>query len=109
MSVQEAAATRVPVVSSDLIPFVVEYLLGDRVDDVAYEGMSDRPLRWGEGAVVVQADDVEGFAYALTRLMSDEVERARMGDRAFGITVPRFTWQRMTERFLDGIGVAVPR
>jgi len=104
MSVQEAAATKVPVVSSDLVPFVLEYLLGNEVEQLTYEGMDERPLRQGEGAIVVQADDVDGFAAALTRLLSDLTLCQEMGERAYDITIPYFTWKDMTRRFLETIG-----
>lgn len=105
MSVQEAAATKVPVVGSDLIPFVTEYLLGDDVDKVNYDGAS---FRQGEGAIVVPADDVDGFAAALNTLLGDESLRQKMGKNGYDITIPYFTWQQMAQRFLDSIDVALP-
>lgn len=109
MSVQEAAATKVPVISSNLIPFVSEYLLGDAVEEITYAGMDTLPLQIGEGAIVVEADNVPGFAEALKRLLGDGQMRRTMGERAYDITVPYFTWQDMTRRFLDEAGVAIPR
>jgi mannosylfructose-phosphate synthase len=104
MSAQEAAATAVPVVSSHLIPFVSGYLMGPEAEQVSFaEG--HEPLQVGEGAIVVQADDVEGFAKALEMLLTDEPLREEMGQNAFRATVPRFTWQRVAARFLDQIEV----
>lgn len=104
MSVQEAAATKVPVVGSDLIPFVKEYLLGDDVQQLPIEGSQDS-LQQGEGAIIVPADDVEGFAKALNILLGDEALRREMGENAYDITIPYFTWQDMTERFLEALAI----
>jgi glycosyltransferase involved in cell wall biosynthesis len=101
MSAQEAAATGVPIVASDRVPFATEYLLGKSPDEIFLEG-SDRPLKVGEGAVVVPADHVEGFADALGMLLSDERRKA-MGKRALELTVPAFTWQKRVSDFLDAL------
>ena len=104
MSVQEAAATKVPVVGSDLIPFVREYLLGDEVHEVPLE-QGDEHLLVGEGAIMVPADNVEGFAMALDNLLRDEALWHKMSEKAYDITIPYFTWADMTERFMDTVGI----
>ncbi len=102
MSPQEAAATQVPTVSSNLVPYVTEYLLGDAVDTVQYQ--KDAPsLRVGKGAIVVQADDIPGFARALDILLVDEALRKKMGQSAFRITIPYFTWDHMVSSLLENI------
>lgn len=106
MSVQEAAATHVPVVGSDHIPYVEEYLLGDDVSEVTYDG---RTFQCGEGAIMVPVDDVDGFAAALSHLLADEALREEMGAQAYNITIPHFTWEQMTHRFLESIDVAIPQ
>jgi len=108
MSAQEAAATGKPVVSSDLVPFATEHLLGGRPDHVRFDGLTDpkRVLLQGDGAIVVPADDVEGFAYALDMLLVDEQLRADMGKRALNITVPYFTWEQRSRDLLGDLGVA---
>lgn len=103
MSAQEAAASGKPVVASDLVPFVCEYLLGNEPESTAVDGQT---VQFGEGAVVVPADFVEGFSAAMTRLLKDDEERQRMGRRACEITVPYFTWQHMTAALLSDLGVA---
>ncbi len=105
MTPQEAAATKVPVVSSHLVPFVVEYLLGPDIQKIPYDGEDHPPLRQGSGAVVVQADDVKGFAYALTMLLKDDSLRQEMGENAYQITIPYFTWGHVVNDFLEKIGV----
>jgi glycosyltransferase involved in cell wall biosynthesis len=90
MSAQEAAATGVPVVASHLVPFVTEYLAPS------------------QGALVVQADDVDGFARALETLLADDDLRAGMGRNAYQVTVPYFTWQNVVPAFLAEIGAALP-
>lgn len=107
MSIQEAAATSVPAVSSDLVPFAVEYLLGQQVEQVTLDS-SGHPLRKGEGAIVVKADDVPGFAQALHILLSDDSLRATMSKRALDITIPYFTWSKMTTDFLRKIAITIP-
>jgi len=104
MSAQEAAATGVPVVASHLVPFVTEYLLGTDVEEVHFEE-GKLPLKLGKGAVVVQADNVSGFAHALEMLLTDDRLRKEMGQNAYRITVPYFTWQYMVTVFLEDIGV----
>ena len=80
MSAQEAAASGVPVVASHLVPFVTEYLLGDAVEVCECEGNS-QPVKRGEGAVVVQADDVNGFACALEMLLTNDRLRKELSTR----------------------------
>jgi len=106
MSAQEAAATGKPVVASDLVPFAVEYLLGAEPKRVAV-GEGDGVLRLGEGAIVVPADDVAGFAQALITLLGDDQLRGEMGRTALAITIPYFTWEMRTRELLDDLGVAV--
>ena len=105
MTPQEAGATRVPVVSSNLVPFVVEYLLGPEIKEIPYDGDHRQPLRQGQGAIVVEADDVDGFTYALTMMLTDDALRREMGEQAYKITIPYFTWGHVVHDFLDKIGV----
>jgi glycosyltransferase involved in cell wall biosynthesis len=102
MSAQEAAASGVPVVSSDLVPFVEEYLLGNSPGIVQRVGKKD-PLRLGEAAIVVPADDIEGFVLALRILLEDPSLRQQMGENAFRITVPYFTWSNRVKLFMEQI------
>ncbi len=104
MSAQEAAATGVPVVASHLVPFATEYLLGEEVERLPVPE-SDHHLRQGEGALVVHADDVAGFALALKHLLGNAELRKEMGAGARRITVPYFTWARRVPAFLDALGV----
>lgn len=103
MAVQEAAATSVPVVGSHLIPFVTEYLLNGAVRELPCDQAS-APLKVGNGAIVVQADDVDGFACAIEKLLTDDPMRRRMGDEAYRITIPYFTWDGMTRQFMEDVG-----
>jgi len=105
MSAQEAAASRAPIVASPLVPFPVEYLLGDEVKQVPANNNGHKPLRQGEGAIVVEADDVDGFAQALTRLLKNDALRQDMAQKAYQITIPYFTWEKMVNNFLDTIGL----
>lgn len=106
MSAQEAAATAVPVVSSDLVPFAREYLLGPQPLQVSLDGATqDRHLLIGAGATVAPADDVQGFASALSMLLADPELSTEMGRRALDITVPYFTWEARTKDLLDALGV----
>lgn len=101
MAVQEAAATQVPVISSHLVPFVCEYLLGDTIDQRPVADAS--ALQVGEGAIVVQADEVAGFAAAIRLLLEDETLRRTMGQRAHAITIPYFTWSEMVKRCFERV------
>ncbi|MEJ2411890.1 MAG: glycosyltransferase [Anaerolineales bacterium] len=103
MSVQEAAATKVPVISSDLVPFVTEYLVGEDPRVLAAE--SGQEVLLGEGALIVSPGDVEGFTFALDLLLSDENLRKKMGQRAYQTAIPYFTWDHIVQDFLDDIGL----
>ena len=107
MSAQEAAATAVPVVASHLVPFVTEYLLENPADGVDVSDGS-QAVKMGQGAMVVQADDVGGFASALEILLTDDDLRKRMGKNAYRITIPRFTWRSSAAAFLEALGMNPP-
>ena len=107
MSAQEAAATEIPVVSSDLVPFVVGFLLGDDYEEMPVRGDST-VLKKGNGGIVAPADNVDAFAEALLYLLKNREERLRMGEQAYEITIPKFTWQRMIRDFLKSIGFTLP-
>lgn len=103
MTSQEAAATAVPVVSSNLVPFVTEYLMGEDVEEeIPVEG-SAVPLKLGKGAIVAQADDVNAFAHALDLLLSNLDLRRKLGEEAYKITIPYFTWENVVREFLQDI------
>lgn len=104
MSAQEAAATSVPVVASNRVPFVEEYLLSEKVEELQYGNEASQVARRGKGAIQVPVDDVAGFSYAIELLLSDEKLRKEMGKNAYNITVPYFTWENMVKRFLEAIG-----
>lgn len=87
MSVQEACACRRATVSSDLVPFAVEYL---------------QPT---DAGVVVPAGDTQGFAQALTTLLADDERRTTMAQRAYDVTIPYFTWKNMTQRMLQSVSL----
>lgn len=101
MSAQEATASGIPVVASDLVPFVTEFLLGEDPHPLGVAG-SD-PILIGTGAIVVPADSVVGFAQALTLLLTDTALRKRQSAAALAITVPAFGWDRLATAFLDDI------
>ncbi|MFW6414321.1 MAG: glycosyltransferase [Verrucomicrobiota bacterium] len=108
MAVQEAAATRVPVVGSNKIPFVTEYLLGDDIEIIRSPDNTHKPIKKGEGAIVAEADDIAGFSKALEIYLDDETLRKKSGECAYHITVPQFTWKNMAKSFLESIGMAIP-
>lgn len=99
MSAQEAAATGVAVVASNRVPFVTEFLLGDAPKGIPPE-KDNQPIQLGLGAIVVEADDVQGFAQAMVLLLSDQGLRDKIGQHAYEVTVPYFTWDNMVARFL---------
>jgi mannosylfructose-phosphate synthase len=101
MSAQEAAATGIPVVASSLVPFASQYLFGEPVDE-SPPGDA-QPILIGQGAIIVEPDHVDGFAEALKLLLSDDRLRETMGGKAYQITIPRFTWPRVVEQFLQDL------
>jgi len=104
MSAQEATASGVPVVASDLVPFVTEHLLGDSPREMSLNHSGT--ILVGAGAIVVPADSVSGFAQALTLLLTDAELRSRQGALAHDITVPAFSWDRLAAAFLDSVVAA---
>lgn len=108
MSIQEAAACGVPAVASRRVPFAMEYLRGERPERRAVSEAGGESIDVGEGAVIVPPDSVAGTAEGLRLLLSDSDLRHRMGERAYRITIPRFTWKRVTVEFLRAVGVPLP-
>ena len=107
MTPQEAAATKVAVVSSDGVPFATEYLLGEEFQEVSLPDDPERAVRVGQGAIVVSKDDVEGFGFALAMLLADDDLRLQLGVQGYQITIPDFTWEKVTRNFLKAAGVSV--
>ena len=105
MSAQEAAATKVPVVSSSLVPYVVEYLIGENPEEIWRDGNSGTTISKGDGAFIVKPDDVDGFAYGLEILLSNEPLRVEMGENAYHCTIPYFTWDNRVKDFLGVSGI----
>lgn len=105
ISVQEAAATGVPAVTSTQVPYAVEYLLTNAVDENPSPGDPAKLIKTGAGAIVVEPDDLPGLTHALLTLLSDDSLRKKMGDRALRITIPYFTWNRMVRLFFDRFGM----
>jgi mannosylfructose-phosphate synthase len=104
MSAQEAAATRVAVVASNRVPYVTEYLLGNE-PQIIHTDNNDRSIQLGDGAIVVEADDIHGFAKGMVMLLSDQEMRNKMGQHAYQATVPYFTWDNMVARFLKELAL----
>jgi glycosyltransferase involved in cell wall biosynthesis len=93
MSVAQAAAVGTPIVTSHLIPFAVQYVPDD--------------------ALIVEAGDVDGFAWAMLALLSDEADRKRRGERLESKTA-ELDWVVQSEAFLEhlrnkGMKIAKPR
>ena len=72
-----------------LVPFATQFLFGDQEHKPSTGGL--RSLDVGQGATIVEPDNVEGFSEALDLLLTDERLHASMGRRAIEITIPRFT------------------
>lgn len=103
MSVQEAAATKVPVISSDLVPFVTEYLAGGASSNITTE--SGSVIRVGEGALIISPGDIEGFSSAMDLLLKDDLLRKEIGENAYRATVPYFTWEHIVKDFLNELNL----
>ncbi len=79
MSMSQAAAAQVAVVSSDLIPFATQYAK--------------------DAALVVRAGDVDGFAQAMELLLTDDAKRERRAKLLKGIA-DEMDWKVTTSDFL---------
>ncbi|MFH1829312.1 MAG: glycosyltransferase [Pseudomonadota bacterium] len=104
MSVQEACACRRPTVSSNLVPFAVEYLLSN-----AREENVGGKIRWGDAGVVINAGNTEGFAYTISKLLKDSELRNKIAANAYTTTIPYFTWPTQTQRMLTKVGINIPQ
>jgi glycosyltransferase involved in cell wall biosynthesis len=80
MSVSQAAAAGVAIVSSDLIPFATQYSK--------------------DAAVVVPAGYQHGFAEAMDRLLSDGEERSRRAKQLLEVAA-EFDWVATAKRFIN--------
>jgi glycosyltransferase involved in cell wall biosynthesis len=98
MSAQEAAASGIPVVASDLVPFATEYLLGPDPSPASADGIT---FQVGAGAIVVPPDSETAVTAAVDLLLGDAELRGRMGAAARAVTVPSLTWDRLTAGLLD--------
>jgi len=105
MSVQEAAASGRPTVSSSLIPFAVEYLAKDGTDETIQTGDGPLKIRWGTGGAIIPAGKTEGFGHALNALLDDTKLRDSMAKAAYEITIPYFTWPNVTRKLLEQVGL----
>jgi len=101
MSAQEAAATGVPVIASNLVPFVTEYLQDNAVE-IYFDG-SEEPMMIAEGSIVIEPDNVAGFAEALDRLLTSADLRDQTGKAAYTATIPQFTWKKVVANFLESL------
>ncbi len=100
MAVQEAAATKVPVISSDLVPFVTEYLANNQHRKIKLDSGTEVVL--GDGAIIVPPGDIEAFAFSLDMLLSDDNLRQKMGENAYRAAIPYFTWDHIVRDFIKG-------
>ncbi len=105
MSAQEAAASQVPVIASHLVPFATEYLLDEKSRKTLQKTSSPFKPIVGEGAIIVEADDIDGFADSLQILLEDDARRDQMGKNAFQSTIPQFTWDHIVRDFLTETGL----
>jgi glycosyltransferase involved in cell wall biosynthesis len=80
MSVSQAAAAGVAIVSSDLIPFATQYSK--------------------DAAVVIPAGYQHGFALAMDRLLSDGEERSRRARQLLEVAA-EFDWVATAKRFIN--------
>jgi hypothetical protein len=58
----------------------------------------------GSGAIVVNADDIFGFTFALEMLLADNNLREIMGNNAYHATIPYFTWENRVKVFIESVG-----
>jgi glycosyltransferase involved in cell wall biosynthesis len=93
MSIQEAAACRTAIVASNLIPFAVEYLVGQNEAST------------NDGAIIVPVDEVQNFSEALELLLSNRELRDSMAESAYNRTIPQFTWNKVVDEFLHDMNM----
>ncbi len=101
MSAQEAAATKVPIVASDKVVFVTEYLFGEKAESFI---PNHQQSQVGEGAIIVPADDVKGFSAALLYLLRNDAIRKKMGESAYNLTIPYFSYENIIKKFVSELG-----
>ncbi len=79
MSVSQAAACKVAVISSDLIPFSTQYA--------------------PDSTVIVPAGDVKGFAVAIETLLKDDEDRNQRAEKLLDIA-KELDWEATAKRFV---------
>ena len=82
MSVQQAIASRVPVVCSDLIPVAIQYL--------------------AESSLIVPHGKVDKFSNAILKMLNNEQLREKFAEKSYEIS-KQFNWQVQTEKFINTI------
>jgi glycosyltransferase involved in cell wall biosynthesis len=92
LSAAQAAAIGTPLISSDLVPFALQYV--------------------PDSALIVRAGDIEGFADAIGQLLRNPTEREKRG-RKLAEQTSMLDWIEQTKAFLEhlrksGLAVADP-
>ncbi len=82
MSVQQAIASRVPVVVSDLIPVAIQYL--------------------EDAALIVEHGNVKKFAQAIIKLLKQKNLRERYAEKSYKIS-EEFKWKKQSALFIKNI------
>jgi glycosyltransferase involved in cell wall biosynthesis len=80
MSASQAAAAKIPVICSNLIPFATQYAQ--------------------DAAVVVKAGDVQGFTDAMMRLLNDKKEREERAQKLYEIAL-ELNWDTTAKNFVS--------
>ena len=73
--------------------------MGSEPEEKEY-GKKGNHLHIGKGAIVVPADDVAGFKEALLLLLNNPSLKKKMGEQAYDITIPYFTWENAVKVLL---------
>jgi glycosyltransferase involved in cell wall biosynthesis len=102
MAVQEAAASGLPIISTDIVPITDELLVGkDRVEDAQPDGTV---IVKGRGAWMIRPNDFRSAARALNELFAEQHDggtlRAQLGQEAFRRVIPAYTWGGILESLM---------
>lgn len=107
MAAQEAAASGVPAVSSNLVPFVRDFLMGESPVTHTVKDTSELFIV-GKAAATAGGNNLEAFSAALAFVLDNDDLRQEMGRSARQITEDSFAWDALTRHLLENLGWSIP-
>ncbi len=107
MSLQQAAASKQPVISTTRVPSGTQVLMNEvREVPVSIGGKSGTMLM-ADGAIFTEPNDYIAMASAMQHILDNPAEARAMAQRAYDLVIPHYTWSNQIVGFIEserGIG-----